>query len=321
MASPFCKMQIRHARQVQPTERSFLWNHLSKQNSLHHAHGAPTSIIYSMVQTWSVVRRLASQQPALGGLPSSLGNPSSSYAAGLDQPFNFLALPAEIRYIVYKIMFVGRTARWAPTMRRMQTDHAPTADCERAEGIPPCPWLSYQYFNLLQTCRQVNDEATCVLYSQNMFMFEKERPTNTRDLWSERALAGIGAHNCQRLRYVHFGFVTSHSTAVINDLNSYWQSTLAILWASCRLSTLIISLAYWRSSTSHYFLQFVYIFKHCFKDISWRQAYDEHGRPVKPPRGMDLGSLKQLKLELSASVKAFAISHCLESPDGNEDPA
>ncbi|KAL8878484.1 MAG: hypothetical protein Q9198_003710 [Flavoplaca austrocitrina] len=273
-----------------------------------------------MVQTRSIARRLASQQPALDGLPSSLGNPSSSHAVGPDLPFNFLALPAEIRFIVYKIMFVGRTARCAPIMRRMQTDQAPTPSSERAYKIPPCPWLSYHYFNLLQTCRHVNDEATYVLYGLNMFMFEKEKPTNTRDLWSERALAGIGAHNCQRLRHVHFCFVTSHSTAVINDLNSYWQSTLAILWASCRLSTLIISLAYWRSSTCHYFLQFAYIFKYFYNGVAWRLVYDEHGRAIEPPRGMDLRSLKQLKLELSASVKAFAISHYLESPEGNEDP-
>ncbi|KAL9017320.1 MAG: hypothetical protein Q9180_008762 [Flavoplaca navasiana] len=219
--------------------------------------------------------------------------------------------------MVYKIMFVGRTDRRPPPLRRLQTDQAPTRSSERPEKTPPCPWLSYQYFNLLQTCRQVNAEATPVLYSHNMFVFEKERPKNTRDLWSERALAGIGAHNCQWLRHVHFSFVTSHSTAVINDLNTYWQGTLATLWATCRLSTLIINLAYWRSSTCHYFLQFAYIFNYGTNALS----FDEHGRAIWPPRGMDLRSLKQLKLELSASVKAFAISRYLESPEGNDDTA
>lgn len=287
---------------------------------MQHDQGAPTSIIYSMVQTRSVARRLASQQPALAGLPSSLGNTSSSHAVGPDLPFNFLALPAEIRYIVYTVMFVGRTRYVSYPARRIKTDQAPMTASEKAEKTLPYPWLSYQYFNLLQTCRQVHREATDVLYSHNMFVFEKEEPTNARDLWSERALAGIGLHNCQRLRHVHFSFVTTHSTSVINDLNSYWQSTLATLWATCRLRTLLISLVYWRSSTCQYFEQFAYIFEYSFNDVAPRQDF-QHGQSIEPPRGMDLRSLKQLKLELSASVKAFAMGHCLESPDGNEDPA
>lgn len=272
-----------------------------------------------MVQTWSVTRRLAGQA-VVDGHPSSLGNPSTSHAAGPDLPFNFLALPIEIRYMVYTIMFVGRTSHRSHPSRRMETEHPPMASSERAEKTWPYPRLSYQYFNFLRTCRQVSTEATTILYGRNMFVFGKEHPSDTKDLWPERSLAGIGVGNCQRLRHVHFRFATSHSTSVINDLNSYWKATLATLWAYCQLSTLTMDLIYWRSSLSSYRLDIRYIFEHGSNDGVPRQACDEPVQAMEPRRGMDFRSLKQVKLELSASVKAFEMSHCLELPEENEDP-
>ncbi|KAL8835111.1 MAG: hypothetical protein Q9176_007105 [Flavoplaca citrina] len=46
-----------------------------------------------------------------------------------------------------------------------------------------------------------------------------------------------------------------------------------------------------------------------------RQTGDEHVSAIEPSRGMDLRSLKQVKLELSASVKAFEMSQYFERPE------
>lgn len=261
------------------------------------------------------------RQPTFGELLSNPDYLSSSHpylspdilspSVELDLPFKFLDLPIELRYLIYKLIFVGRTTTYRS--HRIETCER-VADSFRRPANPDHPFLSYQYFNLLQTCRQVNREASDVLYSQNTFVF-RMAPTSIGDFpWSYRFLKSIGADNCWLLRHVKLCIYTAHSPAILKDPAGYWQVTLATLWARCRLKTLTVKLYLHNSHFDSYHLEFRYNLQSHHGKNSLPTFFDDSTQAsmlaeTDSPR--DWRGLEQVKLELSASVRAFEMCHGL----------
>ena len=221
-------------------------------------------------------------------------------------PFKFLDLPIELRHLIYRLIFIGRTT----THRFHRTEtykRIPTSSRQPAQPNPPL--LNYKYFNLLQTCRQINREASEVLYSQNTFVLRMAPPSMGGFPSSYRFLQSIGPDNCRLLRHVNLCIHGEYSPVTLKDPTGYWQVTLATLWARCRLKSLIVELYL------HY-SRFAWC-RHKSYHLEFRYDFDgDHGQPPSILAGNDCPpdwrSLEQVKLELSASVRAFETCHGLE---------
>ncbi|KAI4095889.1 MAG: hypothetical protein LQ339_007127 [Xanthoria mediterranea] len=221
-------------------------------------------------------------------------------------PFKFLDLPIELRHLIYRLIFIGHTT--IHRFHRIETcNRVPTSF--RQPTKPNHPLLNYKYFNLLQTCRQINREASEVLYSQNTFVLRMAPPSMGGFPLSYRFLQSIGPDNCRLLRHVKLCIHGEYSPVTLKDPTGYWQDTLATLWARCRLKSLIVELYLHYSQSDGY--------QHNSYHLEFRYDIDgDHGQPPSILAGKDCSpdwrSLEQVKLELNASVRAFETCHGLE---------
>ena len=221
-------------------------------------------------------------------------------------PFRFLDLPIELRLLIYRLIFIGRTT--THRFHRIETcKRIPTSSRQPAQPVPPL--LNYKYFNLLQTCRQINREASEVLYGQNAFVLRMAPPSMGGFPSSYRFLQSIGPDNCRLLRHVKLCIHGEYSPVTLKDPTGYWQVTLATLWVRCRLKSLIVELYLHYSQSDGY--------QHNSYHLEFRYNFDgKRGQPPSMLAGKhcppDWRTLEQIKLELSTSVTAFEMCHGLE---------
>ena len=256
-------------------------------------------------------------QPRLGGFNLYHYHSSSSYRHRLPEtlppsvdldlpPFKFLDLPIELRHLIYRLIFIGRTT--THRFHRIETcKRIPTSSRQPAQPNPPL--LNYKYFNLLQTCRQINREASEVLYGQNTFVLRMAPPSIGGFPSSYRFLQNIGPENCRLLRHVKLCIHGKYLPVTLKDPTGYLQVTLATLWASCRLKSLIVELYLHYSQSDAY--------QHNSYHLDFRCDFErDHEQPPSMLAGKDCPpdwrSLEQVKVELSASVRAFEMCHGLE---------
>ena len=256
-------------------------------------------------------------QPRRGGFPLYRYHSSSKHRHRLPKklrpsvkldppPFRFLDLPIELRHLIYRLIFIGRIT--THRFHRIETcKRIPTSSRQPAQPKPPL--LNYKYFNLLQICRQINREASEVLYSQNTFVLRMAPPSIGGFPSSYRFLQNIGLENCRLLRHVKLCIHGEYSPVTLKDPTGYWQVTLATLWARCWLKSLIVELYLHYSQSDGY--------QHNSYHLEFRYDIDcDHGQPPSILAGKDCSpdwrSLEQGKLELNTSVRAFETCHGLE---------
>ena len=104
---------------------------------------------------------------------------------------NFLELPSEIRQKIYRLVLVKNSGI------------GPIMDSSNTIVLKDPPkWLWYRNIggiNLLRTCRQIEDEASRVLYSSGRFFVNKGTT-----YFGQNFLPMIGL-NARFIRYLHFG--------------------------------------------------------------------------------------------------------------------
>ena len=221
-------------------------------------------------------------------------------------PFKILDLPIELRLLIYRLIFIGRTT--THRFHRIETcKRILTSSRQPAQPTPPL--LNYKYFNLLQKCRQINREASEVLYGQNAFVLRMAPPSIRGFPSSYRFLQNIGLENSRLLRHVKVCIYSDYPPVTLKDPTGYWQITLATLWARCRLKSLIVQLYLHYSlfggyQYNSYHLEFRYDFEGDYGQTPSTLA----GKDCPP----DWRSLEQVKLELNASVRAFEMCLGLE---------
>lgn len=84
----------------------------------------------------------------------------------------FFRLPAELRNIIYRLLL---TLKLAPHLRRLSIT---TSRAAGSSSKPP----PYVCLNLLATCRQINTEASPILYAENTFIAHPNLLTNVPHL-------------------------------------------------------------------------------------------------------------------------------------------
>lgn len=102
------------------------------------------------------------------------------------KPFAFLSLPTEIRLEIYDLLLICRFDR------RTLSDIG--GDTSQKELIPSC--VQGLKPAILQTCKQVYEEAIPILYSRNVFRFNMPAVISS-------FLTKIGATNIKLLKFMH----------------------------------------------------------------------------------------------------------------------
>ena len=230
-------------------------------------------------------------------------------------PFRFLDLPIELRLLIYRLIFIGRTT--THRFHRIEIcKRIPTSSRQPAQPDPPL--LNYKYFDLLQTCRQINREASEVLYSQNTFVLRMAPPSMGSFPSSYRFLHNIGLENCRLLRHVKLCIYSDYPPVTLKDPTGYWQVTLATLWARCRLKSLIVEL-YLHHSQFNAYRHYSLFGGYQYNSYHLEFRYDLEGDYGQTPSTLagkdcppDWRSLEQVKLELDASVRTFEMCLGLE---------
>lgn len=83
-------------------------------------------------------------------------------------PFSFLDLPAEIRNMIYKYSL---TAPKGLDMYRVKNNSRGSRTLVRRRPVPPTGDVIA--LEILRVCKQINTEATQILYSDNIFKFDQ----------------------------------------------------------------------------------------------------------------------------------------------------
>ncbi|KAL8756016.1 MAG: hypothetical protein Q9199_003221 [Rusavskia elegans] len=93
---------------------------------------------------------------------------------------------------------------------------------------------------LLRACRQINDEASAVLYERNIYIIRPEVRENKAPAWLHRFSDDIGPINrCRKLR-IELCLDQLNSTPLIRDEEKYLGASLATLWTVFKLRTLTV---------------------------------------------------------------------------------
>ena len=216
--------------------------------------------------------------------------------------FNFLNLPAEIRYMIYSLLL----------LRSKPIQLYP----------PDCSWVFEsektrkpnfrQSLMLLRVCRQINDEAGTVLYECNLFTICPDGQAwggIETAAWLYRFVTDIGPTNRRKRLNIelHLDTPDFSTSEWVDPGHKCLTTSLETLWTYFTLNTLTVKLRVPSSWPRWLYDQFVfrYSFEVANSPTTDVQCADEASYPL--PNG-DWRRLEQLKLEFSASYQAILIN-------------
>lgn len=203
-------------------------------------------------------------------------------------PFRFLDLPGEIRNAIYSSLYLHPRVIF-PFRYATRGQHP---DCFRSWQPPPV-----LRFEFLLTCRQIHDEASVILYGRNTFRFAGEGLRSHEGHYScvRHFMETIGRDNRRRVRHVELALDT-HDQWQDAFLSREWmfceepdrlEIALAVLATCFPLGTLTVTFFY-------NLLKYEFTFVLDDSITTGRKAI-----------------LRQMMLELAATIKAFKRCHHL----------
>ncbi|KAL8678112.1 MAG: hypothetical protein Q9186_005518 [Xanthomendoza sp. 1 TL-2023] len=224
-------------------------------------------------------------------------------------PFNFLALPPEIRNLVYSLAFVRSEPLFLtpPGVVRLYKD----------SYISTIAANLHDYINIILTCHQTHEESSNVLYSRNTFLFQTEIASKDGFPWIYRFMKIIGQKNCQSLKLVELFLDPYMFPTSLRIFEAYWRVTLATLWACCRLRNLTVTFHAPENGLRNSF-SFTYVFDDGNDQSS--TISEEESRRVRVPNKTFAGDwrgFEQLRLEMSAAFKAVESNQTMLYPNAS----
>ena len=228
-------------------------------------------------------------------------------------PFNFLALPPEIRCIIYSALFVPTrpVLLYPPDPSRDQTPYwsfKPNFSC----GL-----------KLFQTCSRIHEEASAILYERNTFLISHETRKNKAweykiHVWLYRFINDIGPTNRRRSLHIELDidFLPDQILFENRITHGYLNMTLATLWTVCALKTLTVKFYFPVTPSGSYTSGFKpFEFKYMLREDNRSTSIVEQTDKISSlfPNG-DWRGLAQLKLELGASIQAIEHNELTKRP-------